>query len=130
MKANQTAMQTSESGFGLLQIGILVLGLITAIVHLVLLNMMMINFTGQIDILFTLNGLGYLALLAAYFLPVPFLQNRRNLVRWVFILYTAATILAWFMLSFSRGQANTLGYVTKLVEAALIVLLLLDRRGS
>jgi hypothetical protein len=124
MKANQTAFGASQTNFGLLQLGILALGLITAIVHLVILNL------GGLDLPFMLNGLGYLALLAAYFLPVPFLQNNRNLVRWVFILYTAVTILAWYFLAFSRGQADTLGYVTKLVEAGLIVLLLLDRRSS
>jgi hypothetical protein len=119
-------MNESSTRFGGLQIGILLLGLITAIVHLVVLNLQSLSFAGHIDVLFTLNGLGYLALLAAYFLPIPIFQNNRNLLRWVFILYTAVTIVAWIFLGdFSR---NLLGYGTKLDELVLIVLLYLDRR--
>jgi hypothetical protein len=45
------------------------------------------------DIMFTLNGLGYLALLAAYFLPIPFFQERRKLVWWALAGYTLLTII-------------------------------------
>jgi hypothetical protein len=119
-------MNETSTRFGGLQIGILILGLITALVHLVLLNVDALNREGTIDILFTLNGLGYLALLGAYFLPMPVFQNNRNLLRWVFIVYAAVTIVAWIIMgNFSR---NLLGYGTKLDELLLIVLLFLDRR--
>jgi hypothetical protein len=115
-------MEATTTRFGGLQIGILLLGLATAIVHLIVLNALLYADEG-ISVIFTLNGLGYLTLLAAYFLPIPFLQKRHNLVRWVFMGYTALTILAWI----PAGSRDILGYGTKLVELALIVLLFLDR---
>jgi len=121
MKANQVK-------FGPLQIGIVVLTLITAAVHLIILNIQMVNFTGSIDPLFTLNGLGYLALLAAYFLPIPVAKNNRNLVRWVYIGYPILTILAWVVMGQTSGPGASLAYITKIVEVALVVLLWLDRR--
>ena len=62
---------------------ILVTGLITALVHLVLLNVVM----GTIDPLFTLNGLGYLGLLAALFLDLPVVSKQRTLVHWAFMAF-------------------------------------------
>jgi hypothetical protein len=100
-----------------LQIGIAVLTLGTALIHFRL------NFP---DPGFILNGLGYLTLLAALFLPVPQLANRRNVVRWVLIGYTALTIFLWILF----GMRVPIGYADKVIEVALIVLLLLDARRS
>jgi hypothetical protein len=108
-------MNATASRMGPLQIGILLLGLATAIIHLTLV------FPSP---MFILNGLGYLALLAAYFLPMPVFQNNRNLVRWVFIAYTAITVIAWIAI----GERYWLGYVDKAIEVLLIVLLFLDNR--
>jgi len=116
MNANQAA---TDRGFGATQIGILLLALVTAVVHLVLLNIQM----GKIDILFTLNGLGYLALLAAYYLPLPFARENRSLVGWAFMAFEAITVLAWVFI----GARSALGYVTKIVELGLIGLLWIDR---
>ena len=55
-----------------IRIGVVVLTVITAIVHLSLLFP---------DPVFILNGLGYLALLAALYLPVPRIARYRNVVR-------------------------------------------------
>lgn len=111
-------MQAQRSVFGPVQIGIIVLALATALIHFGL-NVMM----GKLDVLFTLNGLGYLALLAALFLPIPILSRYRSLIRWVFIVYTLITIGAWI----AMGARDLLGYTTKLIEVALVILLLLDR---
>jgi hypothetical protein len=111
-------IQASETRSGLLKGIILVLGLATAAIHGILLNMMM----GQLDPLFTLNAIGYLVLIVAYFLPQ--LSKYRNLVRWALIALTAATIFAWLFL----GAREILGYATKLIEVGLIVALLLDAR--
>jgi uncharacterized membrane protein YeiH len=126
METNQTMQRKREGGFGPLKIGILILGLVTAIIHGVVLNVMM----GGIDPLFTLNGLGYLALLVAYFLPWSIFQNNRNLIRWVYIGYTALTIVAWAVLVIPTGNwtGDTLGLITKAVEILLIVFLFLDGR--
>ena len=115
-------METNQvkSGQAIMQpvkIGIILLTLATIAVHLIVLNIR------GVDILFALNGLGYLGLLALYFLPIPIAQNNRNLVRWVFIGYTAVTILAWVFL----GERALIGYGTKAVEVLLIIFLLLDR---
>jgi hypothetical protein len=50
------------------------------------------------DPLFILNGLGYLGLLGAYFLPIPFFQRLHGLVRWVLFGYVVVTILAWVVI--------------------------------
>jgi hypothetical protein len=56
--------------------------------------------------------LGYLALLGAYFLPIPFFQQRRGLVWWALLGYTVLTFILWvimgdktFTLDFSNGAA-------------------------
>ena len=117
-----------KAKFGALQIGIILLTLVTAVVHLILLNQTMIRLTGRIDPLFTLNGLGYLGLLIVYFLPVPIASNNRGLLRRVFIGYTALTILAWVAMGSKSGPGAALGYITKVDELALIGLLWLDRQ--
>ncbi len=47
------------------------------------------------DPLFLLNGLGYLGLLGAYFLPIAFFQSRHKLVWWALFIYVIISILAW-----------------------------------
>jgi hypothetical protein len=102
---------------------ILITGLITAVVHLVVLNLLL----GKIDPLFTLNGLGYLGLLGAFFLDLPFLAGRRRLVTLAFIAFAAVTIVAWFVLG---DLQDVLGIVTKIDEAVLILALFMDMRSS
>jgi hypothetical protein len=99
-----------------LRIGILILGLATAAIHFTLLFP---------DVMFILNALGYLAFLGLYFLPVTFFQRYHRLVRWAFIAYTLVTILAWVAIG-DKGMA--VGWITKAIEFALIVLMLLDGR--
>jgi hypothetical protein len=78
-----------------------------------------------------LNGLGYLALLGAYFLPISFLQQRHRLVWWIFLGYTVLTLILWvimgdktFRLDFSNAA---IGYYAKAAELFLIGFLLADR---
>jgi hypothetical protein len=75
--------------------------------------------------LFIMNGLGYLALLAALYLPIPGLPFNRDMVRWALIGYTAFTIVAWFL----TGSRIPIAYVDKAIEAALIVLLVVKGRS-
>ena len=98
-----------------LRVGIVLLTLATAIIHLQL---------AFPDPGFILNGLGYLTLLAALYLPVPRLARRRNVVRWVLIGYTALSILLWVLL----GARTPIGYIDKTIEVALITLLLIEAR--
>jgi hypothetical protein len=110
-------MSSSTSSDTLLRIGIIVLTLGTALIHLSL------NFP---DLGFMLNGLGYLTLLAALCLPVPQVARHRDIVRWVLIGYAALTIFLWILL----GDRTAIGYTAKAIEVALITLLLLEARRS
>lgn len=105
-----------------LQIAIILLALATALIHLIVLNIRM----GHIDIMFTLNGLGFLALLVAYFAPIAIFQKYHSLLRWAFIGYTALTILAWVVIT-GFNLSDPLALVTKAIEIILIVFLVSDR---
>lgn len=76
--------------------------------------------------LFTLNGLGYLALAVAYgvgaLVPLPIVQGFAWLPRFGLAGYTLVTIGAYLVL----GPHFTLGWITKGIEAALVGLLLAD----
>jgi hypothetical protein len=100
-----------------LRVGIAVLTLATALIHLQL---------AFPDPAFILNGLGYLTLLAALYVPVPRVEPYRNTARWVLIGYTALTIFLWILL----GARTAIGYLDKAIEIALVFLLLLEARRS
>jgi hypothetical protein len=108
--------RSAEKRFGAVKASIVLLTLATAVIHISLLFP---------DLMFIINGLGYLILLAAYLLPISFLQGKRSLVRLAFIGYTAITIAAWLVLG---DKGMILGMVTKGIEILLIILLLVDRR--
>ena len=103
-----------------LRLGIIVLTLVTAAVHLYL------GFQGLP--LFVLNGLGYLALLAALYLPIPRLAPNQNAVRWALVGYTALTIVLWLVIT--GGNSTAVGYMDKTVEVLLIVLLVAEDRAG
>lgn len=108
-------MDTLQTRFGALQMGILLLALATAIIHLVLAipeNMIM----------FYLNGLGYLGLTAAYLLPQ--FKQWRGLVRWALMGFAAVTVIGWVAI----GMRVPIAYVDKIIELALIGLLWVDGR--
>lgn len=100
-----------------LQVGIVLLTVATALIHLQL---------AFPDPVFILNGLGYLALLAALYLPVPKLRDYQSYVRWALVGYTALTIFLWVLF----GAGTLIGYVDKLIEVALILLLVVEARRS
>jgi hypothetical protein len=89
------------------------------------------------DPLFILNGLGYLGLLGAYFLPIPFFQARHKLVWWALVAYILLTIVAWLVIwvginVISNGVAffsrdSLYGVPAKLIELTLLYLLWRDR---
>ena len=80
-----------------IKIGIILTVLITAALHFAT-AFDKILFPNGPDPLFTLNGLGYLGLLGAYFLPIPFFQQRHKLVRGALIAYAIITIIAWLVI--------------------------------
>lgn len=89
----------------------------TALIHIVLGAMA----GGMFLVLFLLNGLGYLGLLAAlYFLPQ--LAAQRSLVRWAFIGFTAVTFILYFVFNWP-DIFSPMGLVDKAIELILIIFL-------
>jgi len=103
--------------FGPSQIAILVLTLATAVIHF-----SRAAAAPEIAGLFALNGLGYLALAIALFLPA--LSNYRSWVRWIFIGYSAVTVLLYMVWGGMSGEWSVpLGPLDKAIEIGLIALL-------
>jgi uncharacterized membrane protein len=98
-----------------IRLGIIVLALGTALTHLTL------NFP---DPVFILNGVGYVALLGALYLPIPQLVAYRRTTRWLLIGYTVLTIVLWIAI----GACSSIGYINKINEIVLIALLLFEDR--
>lgn len=112
-------MNTTNSGWNWKKWVIFLLVLATALIHFYL-NVLL----GKLDILFTLNGLGYLGLGALYLLPWNFLKPYKAWIRAALIAYTLLTIILWIFL----GQPyTTIGYVDKLIELGLVFVLVIDR---
>jgi hypothetical protein len=116
---------------------IIILVLVTAILHLAAAFDTILFPTGVPDPLFTLNGLGYLGLLGAYFLPIPFFQQRHKLVWQVLFGYVILTILAWLIIwvglnVISQGvpffsRDSIYGVPAKIIEVVLLFLLWKDK---
>lgn len=105
------------------QIGIVLAALVTAILHITLFP----------DIMFTLNGLGYIGLLGAYLLPIPFFQQERTMVWWAFAGYTALTVVLWVIMgdkTFVAGTSSATGYYATAAELVLIALLWSEKSKS
>ena len=118
-----SARTTSSVGLSL-GVGIFVLTVATAVIHLYLaltaIGSMGFNFGVM---LFILNGLGYLGLLAVLQLPIRQLARFRSAARWALIVFAALTILLFFIMA---PVYMIIGYVDKAIEVALIALLLAD----
>jgi hypothetical protein len=112
----------NKAQIGVLQILIILVTLFTAAVHLYL---------GQLWSypIFILNGLGYLGLLGALFLPIPIIREYHSVWRWLLAGFAALTIVLYFVVN---GLAGALGIAiaTKVAEVVLIVLLVLDSRKT
>ena len=108
-------MNLFQVKIGPLQIGIILLVIYAAIVHITL------SFP---DVMFILNGLGYLGLAGALFLALPFFKDHRRQVRYILLGYTCLTVVLWGIM----GERSLLGLSTTLLEALLVVLLWLDRK--
>ena len=72
--------------------------------------------------LFILNGVAYLVLIIALYLPI--LRPYQRLIRWLLIVLAVLTIVAYFSIAGTRF--NLLGYIDKPIEVALIVLLFIE----
>ena len=76
------------------------------------------------ELIYGLNGLGYLTLVALLYLPLPQFANLRRPVRRILMGYAAVTILAYLGFGLVTGEWTVpLGPITKLIEVLLIGLL-------
>ena len=106
--------------------GIILSNLATAFLHLSLFSKL------GFDPIF-LNGFGYLGLLGAYFLPIPFFQQKHKLVWWGMVGYTFLTLVLWLILGdkhFVAGTTSAIGYYAKTAEIFLLLFLYADRPQS
>lgn len=98
--------------------GIIALACVTAVIHFFLGNL-----------LFILNGVGYLILLALFILP-PFTPWREP-ARWVMVAYAGFTIAAYFFVHRDGSwQMDGLGVLTKVIEIILVLALIYDFQNS
>lgn len=110
----------ASTKLGGMHIIIILLTLATSLVHFWL------GLMGPgVDILFTLNGLGYLTLAVVGYVPIAPLAKYQTPARWALVVFAAATILGWIFLN---GLRIPLGYITKAIEVVLIVLVVMDLR--
>src|SRR5829696_4056660 len=123
-------MSFSRSSVGLgLRVGIFLLTLATALIHLYLALSAIPYYGLNFGVmLFILNGLGYLGILAILQLPIPQLARFRSLTRWTLVAYAALTIALFFVMA---PFYDFIGYyLDKAIEVALIVLLVVDAYTS
>lgn len=93
---------------------VVALSVVTGVLHLV------IGLSGYQLLL--LNGLGFLALVAALYQPFFQTSLLKTTLRIVLLLYTLVTIAGYFFLH-SLTQIDALGVASKLVELALVLVL-------
>jgi hypothetical protein len=79
-----------------------------------------------LPVLFLLNGVGYLGLLIALYLPA--LARYQHIVRWLLVAFTAVTIVLYFL--FAGFSLNPIGLIDKGIEMALIVALFIEGRQA
>ena len=104
--------------------GIIISSLTTAYMHLSLYQ----DF-GYFDWV-VLNGFGSIALLSAYFLPIPFFQRRHSIVFWAMVGYALLTIMLWLLVGDKTFQFETTaatGYYAKIAELFLLAFMWSDR---
>ncbi len=112
-------MQTTDS-----RTPIALLALATAAIHAYL-NVRL----GRLDVVFTLNALGYVALLVALYLPA--LAARRKTILLIFFVYTLVTIAGWVALGDKSFTSEALvGWADKAIEVALAALLFREYRRA
>ncbi len=116
--------------------GIILLVLVTAVLHFGA-AFDRVLFPDGPDPLFTLNGLGYLGLLGAYFLPLAFFRNSHRLIWWILFGYVILTIVAWVVIWVGInvvangvpffGRDSIYGVPAKTAEVVLLFLLWRDK---
>ena len=74
----------------------------------------------SLGILFTLNVIGYLTLLALVALPIPFFKDHAALTHWLLIGFAVVTFFSYFGVNGAAAFRNTLGLICKADELLLM----------
>ena len=112
-------MSAGKTEMGGLQISIIGLTAATAVVHF---------FRNFPDLVFILNCLGYLGLLAALYLPISVLKEKRGLTRYGLMSFASLTILAWIAMGDKNLATGYVGYIDTAIEIVLILLLWVENQ--
>lgn len=99
-----------------LRYAILVLGLITGVIHTIILPLL-----GYQWLLMPLNGLGFLVLTGLVFFDPAFLSGQRKWIIYLFMAYTLVTIVGYFVVN--SPPFDLVGIITKVDEVLLIIAL-------
>ena len=99
-----------------LRYAILVLGLITGVIHTIILPLL-----GFQWLLMPLNGLGFLVLTGLVFFDPAFLSGQRKWIIYLFMSYTLVTIVGYFVVN--SPPFDLVGIITKVDEVLLIIAL-------
>jgi hypothetical protein len=78
----------------------------------------------NLSLLFFLNFIGYIVLAVALYLPP--LKKVQRIIRWLLVAFAAITIIAYFAIS--GFSPNPMGYVDKILELLIIILLIIEDR--
>lgn len=97
-----------------LRLAIMILTIATAVIHLAL-NL------GGLYPPFLANAIGYIVLMVVFFkwVNLPFLKGSEKWVWYAYMGFTAATIVAYFVIA-PNPLSNPVGLATKVIEALLI----------
>ena len=98
-----------------LRYAILVLGLITGVIHTVVLPLL-----GFEWMLMPINGIGFIVLTCLVFFDPAFLSGQRKLIVYLFLVYTLVTIVGYFLVN---SAYDMIGIITKVDEVLLMIAL-------
>jgi hypothetical protein len=119
-------MRPNEEPIQMIKAIIIVFTLVTAAIHL---SFFLPDPGG--GLIYGLNALGYMGLLALLYLPIPFLAPYRRWVRWLLMGFTALTIVAYLIFGVINHEWTfPLGPIDKLIEVVLIGLLWQEDRSD
>jgi len=120
----------TRPGIGAAQIGVLLLALATAGVHLYLFLIEGFLGNGEMlpiyQLLFVANFLAYVTLAFALVLPISALARVRSLVRTLLIAIAVASIASYFYV----GVLDVVGNITKAMEVLVILLVTVNAATS
>lgn len=104
---------------------IVLLTFATALIH-IFLGVTSWGANSTMGAMFVLDGIGYIVIVSLLYFSGR-VGRERSTMRWILILYTALTVILYFVINGSTAFSNIMGLVTKGIEVLLIILLILDR---